>query len=70
VAKYVKRLKFNYPIAMATDEMIQKYPTDEGAPVTYIVSPTGKIVDVQFGIIDKAYLEKKIKALLPSVTAP
>ncbi len=69
VATFAKKQGMNYPIVMSTDEIAQKYGAADAIPVTIFIAPDGTIASTQVGMVDKDYLEKQVKALLPALAA-
>ncbi|MEO0244598.1 MAG: hypothetical protein ABIL92_07680, partial [candidate division WOR-3 bacterium] len=61
--------KMNFPVGMATKEIIEKYNsirTLQYIPTTFIVDKKGNIFDVRVGYTDKTEFERIIKTLLSS----
>lgn len=66
VAAFARKKGMNYPIVMATPEMMESYGANVGVPVTVFIAPDGTIASTHLGMVDKAYLEDGIGKLLPS----
>lgn len=69
VKSFYKEQKMNFPVGMATRDIIDKYNsvrTLQYIPTTFIVDKKGNIFDVRVGYTDKAEFERIIKTLLSS----
>jgi cytochrome c biogenesis protein CcmG/thiol:disulfide interchange protein DsbE len=61
VRDFVEEYKINYPIVMATNEMVKDYKPGRYIPTTIIVDTDGMIQGKKVGIMDKATLEHYLK---------
>ena len=57
VKDFMDEHKINYPVAMATNEIMGDYKPGRYIPTTIIINPKGDIVERKVGIMDKATLE-------------
>jgi peroxiredoxin len=56
VNQFVKRYKMNYPVAMATNKLLQDYPFDGSIPTTFVIDGTGKMRYKKIGMMAKKEL--------------
>jgi thiol-disulfide isomerase/thioredoxin len=63
VRPWLKEKKVNYPIVIGNRELADKYKL-VGMPLTALVDRQGRIADLRPGVVDKAGVQQKIKALL------
>ncbi len=61
VREFADENGINYPIAMATDEMIADYKPGRFIPTTIIIDANGMIQEKKVGVMDKASLELYFK---------
>jgi cytochrome c biogenesis protein CcmG/thiol:disulfide interchange protein DsbE len=61
VRDFVSEYKINYPIVMATNDMVKDYKPGRYIPTTIIIDTNGMIQDKKVGIMDKASLEYYLK---------
>lgn len=61
VKSFIDENKINYPVAMATNEIMGDYKPGRYIPTTIIINPSGDIVEKKVGIMDKATLESFLK---------
>lgn len=54
----------NYPLMIATTEIVNKYGGITAIPTTFIINKKGEIVEKIVGYRDKEFFEEKIKNLL------
>jgi len=57
IMKFKEEFKINYPIAMATQEIINDYSPGNAIPATIIVDQKGRIRHKHIGYLDKMTLE-------------
>ena len=57
VKDFMDKHRINYPVAMATNEIMGDYKPGRYIPTTIIISPDGDIVEKKVGIMDKTTLE-------------
>jgi thiol-disulfide isomerase/thioredoxin len=67
VHNFVQKTKINYPVVMATPEIIQAYGGVAALPTTFIVDTEGRIVQRHLGLLntDNALLEMRALHGLP-----
>lgn len=58
VQKFAKEYKINYPVAIATSEIVKDYKPGQYIPSTIIIDRKGKIRHKHIGYLDKKALEK------------
>ena len=61
VRDFVDEYKINYPIVMATNEMIGDYKPGKFIPTTIVIDTDGMIQEKKVGVMDKATLEHYFK---------
>jgi peroxiredoxin len=61
VRDFAEEYGINYPIAMATNEMIGDYKPGKFIPTTIIIDTNGMIKEKKIGVMDKATLEHYLK---------
>ncbi len=64
VRPFAKRMKINYPLAIATPEVIAAFGDIESIPTTFLVDREGKVRHRKVGLMDAAEYEKLISSLL------
>jgi len=68
VKAFAARKGLNYPVAMAGDAVQQAFGGIPGLPSTFVVNPSGEIVQRHVGLLDPARTEHEVRVLanLPS----
>jgi peroxiredoxin len=61
VRDFVDDIGINYPIAMATDNMVKDYKPGKFIPTTFVIDSDGMIQEKKVGIMDKPTLEHYFK---------
>ena len=61
VRDFVEDNKINYPIVMATNEMVRDYKPGKFIPTTIIIDTDGMIQEKKVGVMDKTTLEHYFK---------
>jgi peroxiredoxin len=61
VRDFVDEYKINYPIVMATNDMVNDYKPGKFIPTTIIIDTDGMIQEKKVGVMDKATLEHYLK---------
>jgi cytochrome c biogenesis protein CcmG/thiol:disulfide interchange protein DsbE len=56
VSDFVRKNKMNYPVAMATQELFQKYQPPSAIPTTLVIDGEGKIQHTKVGMMSKSEL--------------
>jgi peroxiredoxin len=69
VSAFVKAHDINYAIVMGDENVSTNYGDIQAIPTTFVIDPTGNIVDKHEGFTDKDTFEKEIKPLLSPATA-
>src|SRR5215831_15260997 len=64
VAAYAKKMGINYPLVMATPELIGKWGGVEALPTTFLISPQGRVMGKNRGLRSQADYDMEIRALL------
>lgn len=64
VNPFVKQNKINYPVVLGDAAVASTFGKVQFIPTTFIIDPSGNIVDEHTGIMTKAMLESKIKQYL------
>ena len=57
VKDFMDKHKINYPVAMATNDIMGDYKPGRYIPTTIIINPNGNIVEKKVGVMDMATLE-------------
>ncbi|WP_260705013.1 TlpA family protein disulfide reductase [Edaphobacter flagellatus] len=65
VQKAARKLQFTYPVIMGDEKIGEQYGGVLGLPISYLISPDGKIIERVQGETDLSALEKRITGLLP-----
>lgn len=63
IVDFAHKMRLNYPILQATDQMTDLYPT-EGLPLSVYVDRSGKVVYRVVGLVPEAEMEDAIKKAL------
>ena len=63
VHEFVKKAGINYPVVMATPELIAAYGGVVALPTTFVVDTEGRIVQRHLGLLNAEYTEREILAL-------
>lgn len=66
---FLKRLKLNYPVAIASENFIESFGGAISLPVTIYIGRDGRIVERVRGVSDNSVMEKKIKIALAAMPA-
>ncbi len=64
VNPFAKKMKINYPIALADSEVVQAFGGVKAIPTAFVIDQKGKIVKKYIGYQPKAVFENDIKTLL------
>lgn len=64
VGPFAKRMNVNYPLALASPEVIAAFGDIEGLPTTFLIDREGKIRHRKLGAMETAEYEELIKPLL------
>ena len=64
VAEFAKQAGINYPIVMASPEMIAEYGGVPALPTSFIVNPDGGVVQKHVGLHEPAEYEAEVRSLL------
>jgi thiol-disulfide isomerase/thioredoxin len=64
VAKFAKDFGINYPIVMASREILAEYGGVPALPTLFVVSPDGKVVQKHVGLYPTFLYETEIRSLL------
>jgi peroxiredoxin len=64
VNPFVKQNNINYPVVLDNGTVASSFGKIQFIPTTFIIDPSGTIVDEHTGVMTKAMLEAKIKPLL------
>lgn len=65
VQKAARKLQFTYPVVMGDEKIGEQYGGVLGLPISYLISPDGKIIERVQGETDLNALEKRIAGQLP-----
>ena len=64
VRPFAKRMKVNYPLALATPEVIAAFGDIESIPTTFLIDREGRIRHRKVGLMEAAAYEKLVASLL------
>jgi thiol-disulfide isomerase/thioredoxin len=64
VKKFAERAGINYPVAMATTELQNKFGGVAALPTSFVINREGGVVQKHVGAIPREYYETEIRALL------
>jgi thiol-disulfide isomerase/thioredoxin len=64
VRKFVKEMRMNYPVVMASREIISEYGGVPALPTTFVVNQDGKVVQKHIGLYPSNVYESEVRALL------
>lgn len=64
VKQFAKRMGINYPIVMATDEIVAKFGSVPGLPTSFVIDREGKIVQKHVGLYPPSVYDNEVRALL------
>jgi thiol-disulfide isomerase/thioredoxin len=64
VQEFVKRVGINYPVVMATPELIAAYGGVPALPTTFVIDTEGRVVQRHMGLLSGAVYDREIRALL------
>jgi len=63
VQDYVKKMGINYPVVMATPEMIAAFGGVAALPTTFVLDTEGRIVQRHLGLLNAEHTDREIRAL-------
>jgi cytochrome c biogenesis protein CcmG/thiol:disulfide interchange protein DsbE len=63
VQEFVKRMGINYPVVMATPELIAAYGGVAALPTTFVVDTEGRVVQKHLGLYSPEAYDREIRAL-------
>jgi thiol-disulfide isomerase/thioredoxin len=64
VKSFTTNNRFNFPVVMATREIIRDYGGVPALPTTFVINPDGKVVQKHIGLYRSSVYEGEIRALL------
>jgi thiol-disulfide isomerase/thioredoxin len=64
VRKFAKEMRMNYPVVMASREIISEYGGVPALPTTFVVSQDGKVMQKHIGLYPSNVYESEVRALL------
>lgn len=64
VKPFVKKMRFNYPVALADDKVQRAFGGIDALPLTFVIDRQGRIVTKHLGLTEKDEFEIEIKPLL------
>jgi thiol-disulfide isomerase/thioredoxin len=64
VKAFTTNNRFNFPVVMATREIIRDYGGVPALPTTFVINPDGKVVQKHIGLYRSSVYEGEIRALL------
>lgn len=63
VREFVKRVGINYPVVMATPELIAAYGGVAALPTTFVIDTEGRVVQKHLGLLSAETYDREIRAL-------
>jgi thiol-disulfide isomerase/thioredoxin len=63
VQEFVKKNGINYPVVMATPQMVSAYGGVTALPTTFVVDPQGRVVQRHLGALDANTTEQEVRYL-------
>ncbi len=63
VHEFIKKNGINYPVVMATPELIQAYGGVAALPTTFVVDPQGRVVQRHLGLLNAELSEMEVLSL-------
>jgi len=63
VVEFAKRMKINYPVALATKDVVRKYGGVQAIPTTFLINRRGEIVKQYVGYQKQQVFENDIQAV-------
>jgi thiol-disulfide isomerase/thioredoxin len=63
VHDFVKKNGINYPVVMATPELIQAYGGVAALPTTFVVDPQGRVVQRHLGLLNAELSDMEVRSL-------
>jgi thiol-disulfide isomerase/thioredoxin len=63
VQQFVQRYGMNYPIVMATKELIENYGGVPALPTSFLIDPEGRIVQKHTGLYEYDVYDREVRAL-------
>lgn len=63
VSSFADELQMNYPVVMATPELITQFPGVYALPTTFIVDPDGRVAQKHVGLVNPGVLEQEARVL-------
>jgi cytochrome c biogenesis protein CcmG/thiol:disulfide interchange protein DsbE len=69
VSAFAKAQNINYPIVMGDESVSTAYGNIQAIPTTFVIDPSGNIVNRHEGFTEKSTFESEIQKLLPTTTA-
>jgi thiol-disulfide isomerase/thioredoxin len=64
VQQFVQRFGMNYPIVMATKELIDNYGGVPALPTSFLIDPQGRVVQKHTGLYEYEVYEREVRALV------
>ncbi len=64
VRKFAKDMRMNYPVVMASREIISEYGGVPALPTTFVVSQDGKVMQKHIGLYPSNVYESEVRALM------
>jgi len=64
VKPFAEKTKFNYPVVLGNEDMVNAYGGIEAIPTSFFIDKQGFIVDKQVGMLTNEAFEQKLKSLL------
>ena len=68
VAETAKKLGINYPVGLATTEMLTQFQAGDLLPTTFVLNRSGKVVWTHVGGVEEGDIESVLKPLLAEKT--
>jgi thiol-disulfide isomerase/thioredoxin len=64
VHAFVQKMGINYPVVMATPELVAAYGGVAALPTTFVVDTDGRVVQRHLGILDAETTDREVRSLI------
>ena len=63
VTAFANELKMNYPVVMATPQILEQFPGVFALPTTFVLDPDGAIAQTHIGLVSPGVMEQEARVL-------
>ncbi len=64
VARYLDEQSINYPVVLATEDVLRSYGGVGAVPMTFVIDRAGRIAATHLGLLDKDQIETELLSVL------